>query len=393
MGRKKNQRMNSLRLKYLLLVFTSVFLRGLNVSCQDNNHEQTNYDFTQVDEIIQSAIKDSAFPGSVVLVSKDRKIIYEKSFGHLTYDDTSAAVNINTIYDIASLTKVIATTTAVMICYDKNLFSLNDPVAKYIPEFAQNGKENVTVKNLLLHNSGLPAFKRFYKNYSSADEVINDIYRTPLSYETGSKTVYSDLGFIILAKIVEQVTGKRFDTFCNEEIFNPLQMNSTFFNPPDSLKYKIAPTEFDNNWRNKLVWGKAHDETASLLNGVAGHAGLFSTAKDISNLLQLLLDDGTFDGNQIIKSATVKLFTTRYSDKSTRALGWDTKSTKKSSAGNLFDITSFGHTGFTGTSVWVDPTKEVFVVFLTNRIYPTRENKKLYEVRPLLHNAVINALD
>lgn len=320
--------MNNYKLIFIVRVFVIATLFGLNVSCQNNKHQQSENNFTQVDEIILSAIKDSAFPGAVVLVSKDRKIIYEKSFGHLTYNDTSATVTKNTIYDIASLTKVIATTTAAMICYDNNLFLLDDPVAKYIPEFSQNGNEKVTIKNLLLHNSGLPAFKRFYKNYSSADEVIKDIYKTPLSYETGSKTVYSDLGFITLAKIVEQVTGKRFDAFCKEKIFIPLQMNSTFFNPADSLLYKIAPTEYDNYWRNELVWGEVHDETASLLNGVSGHAGLFSTAKDISNLLLLLLNDGTFNGHQIIKSATVKLFTTRYSDKSTRALGWDTKSGK-----------------------------------------------------------------
>jgi len=385
--------MNSLSIKYILLVFAVVFLIGFNVSCQNNKYQQSEYDFIQVDDIIQSAINDSAFPGAVVLISKDGGKIYEKAFGHLTYDDTSAAVTKNTIYDIASLTKVIATTTAVMICYDKNLFSLDDPVVKYLPEFSQNGKEKVTIKNLLLHNSGLPAFKRFYKNFSSADEIIKDIYKTPLSYEQGSKTVYSDLGFITLTKIVEQVTGKRFDVFCKEEIFNPLQMNSTFFNPPDSLIHKIAPTEYDNYWRNKLVWGEVHDETASLLNGVAGHAGLFSTAGDISNLLQLLLNRGTFNDHQIIKPETVKFFTTRYSDESTRALGWDTKSMEKSSAGKLFDITSFGHTGFTGTSVWVDPLRKLFVVFLTNRVYPTRENKKLYKVRPALHDAVINALD
>jgi CubicO group peptidase (beta-lactamase class C family) len=385
--------MSSLRLKYMLVIFAAVLLCGLNVSCQDNKQLQSEYNFTRVDEIIMSAIKDSAFPGAVVLISKDGNIIYEKAFGHLTYDDTSATATLNTIYDIASLTKVIATTTAVMICYDKKLFSLDDPVAKYIPEFAQNGKEKVTIKNLLLHNSGLPAFKRFYKNYSSAGEVINDIYKTPLSYEPGSKTVYSDLGFITLARIVEQVTGKGFDVFCKEEFFILLQMNSTFFNPPDSLQYKIAPTEYDNYWRNKLVWGKVHDETSALLNGVAGHAGLFSTAEDISNLLQLLLTGGTFKEHQIIKPMTVKLFTTRYSDKSTRALGWDTKSEEKSSAGNLFDITSFGHLGFTGTSVWVDPTRELFVVLLTNRVYPTRKNKKLFKVRPLLQDAVINALD
>jgi CubicO group peptidase (beta-lactamase class C family) len=170
-------------------------------------------------------------------------------------------------------------------------------------------------------------------------------------------------------------------------------MNSTYFNPPDSLKYKMAPTEIDNYWRNRLVWGTVHDETASLMEGVAGHAGLFSTANDISNLLQMLLNRGTYNGLQLIKPETIQLFTRRFSAQSTRALGWDTKSAKGSSAGELFDITSFGHTGFTGTSIWVDPTKELFVIFLTNRVHPTRENKKLYKIRPVLHNAIMESID
>jgi len=385
--------MSSIRFKHIISAALTTLLFVLNVSCQSNLQQQNQFDFSQVDEVIQTAIKDSAFPGAVVFISKDGNLIYKKGFGHLIYDDTSAAVTINTIYDLASLTKVIATTTAAMICYNNNLFSLDDPVAKYLPEFSQNGKEKVTIKNLLLHNSGLPASRPFYHLYSSADEVIKDLFETPLIYESGKKTVYSDLGMITLAKVIEKVSGRTFSAFCKEKIFNPLQMNSTYFNPPDSLRYKIAPTEYDNYWRNELVWGKVHDETSSLLNGVAGHAGLFSTAEDISNLLQLLLSEGTFDGRQIIKPETVKLFTTRNSDVSTRALGWDTKSERHSTAGDLFDITSFGHTGFTGTSVWVDPTRDLFVVLLTNRVYPTRENKKLYKVRPALHDAVIIALD
>ncbi len=385
--------MNDLILKYLLLTFLLALLFVFNVSCQDNSHQNNRYDFTNIDEVIQSAITDSAFPGAVILVSKEGKIIYEKAFGHLSYDDTSAVVTTNTIYDIASLTKVIATTTAAMICYDRNLFDIDDPVSNYIPEFAQNGKENVTIKNLLLHNSGLPSFKPFYKKYSSPDEVISDIYSTPLQYQPGTKTVYSDLGIITLAKVIEKVTGKSLDDFSQEEIFKPLDMNSTYFNPPDSLKYKIAPTEYDDYWRNKLVWGKVHDETAFMLNGVAGHAGLFSTASDISHLLLMLLNKGNYNSKQIIKGKTIQLFTKRYSQQSTRALGWDTKSNTGSSAGDLFDSTSFGHLGFTGTSVWVDPTRNLFVIFLTNRVYPTRENKKLHKVRPALHNAIIKAIE
>ena len=385
--------MNNLILKYLLLTFLLALLFGFNVSCQDNNHQNNRYDFTKIDKVIQSAITDNAFPGAVVLVSKEGKIIYEKAFGHLTYDDTSAVVTTNTIYDIASLTKVIVTTTAAMICYDRNLFDIDDTVSNYIPDFALNGKENVTIKNLLLHNSGLPSFKPFYKKYSSPDDVISDIYSTPLQYKPGTKTIYSDLGIITLAKVIERVTGKSLDDFSQEEIFKPLDMNSTYFNPPDSLKYKIAPTEYDDYWRNKLVWGEVHDETASMLNGVAGHAGLFSTASDISHLLLMLLDEGNYSSKRIINTETIQLFTKRYSQQSTRALGWDTKSNTGSSAGDLFDSTSFGHLGFTGTSVWIDPTRDLFVVFLTNRVYPTRENKKLYKVRPALHNTIIKAIE
>ena len=214
-----------------------------------------------------------------------------------------------------------------------------------------------------------------------------------LEYKTGTKTVYSDLGMIVLGKLIEKATGKKLDQFCNEEIFKPLKMNDTYFNPPDSLRYKIAPTEYDDNWRNRLVWGKVHDENAALLGGVAGHAGIFSTANDLSHLLLMLLNGGSYNNDQLIKPETIQLFTKGYSEQSTRALGWDTKSAKGSSAGDYFDITSFGHTGFTGTSIWVDPTKNLFVIFLTNRVHPTRDNKKLYKIRPALHKAIMESFD
>ena len=239
----------------------------------------------------------------------------------------------------------------------------------------------------------MPSYKRFYGKYNSAEELVDALYSIELEYDTGTKTVYSDLGMIVLGKLIEKVTGKTLDQFCKEEIFQPLRMNNTYFNPPDSLRYKIAPTEYDNYWRNRLVWGTVHDENSALLDGVAGHAGVFSTANDISHLLQMLLNGGTYNGIQLIDPETIQLFTKRYSAQSTRALGWDTKSATRSSAGELFDITSFGHTGFTGTSIWVDPTKKLFVVFLTNRVHPTRENKKLYKIRPALHNAIMESSD
>ena len=380
-----------LKIKNIFLFFSIIAV--VSTSCAQQEYENKKFNFQVVDSIIKNGIIDHAFPGAIVLISKDDKIIYEKAFGHLTYSDTSAIVSTSTMYDIASLTKVIATTTAAMICYDKKLFTLDDPVSKYIPEFAKNGKENVTIKNLLLHNSGLPASKQFYKKRPTKDEIIRDIYLLPLNYETSTKTVYSDLGMIVLAKVIEKVTGKKFDEFCQENIFIPLQMNSTMFNPPDSIRYKIAPTENDNYWRHRVIWGEVHDENSSLLGGIAGHAGLFSTAEDIAKLLSMLSSNGKYDGLQIIDSSTVNLFTKRYSEKSTRALGWDTKSEENSSAGSLFDITSFGHTGFTGTSAWIDPTRKLFVIFLTNRVYLTRENNKIYKIRPALYDAIIKAID
>ena len=384
-------------MKKIFLILTLLTLIAVIAVCNNSNEEKSaltsGNKFEKIDSVIAHAINDSAFPGAVVLVSKDGEVIYEKGFGHFTYDESSSKVSTTTIYDIASLTKVIATTTAAMICIDKNLFNLDDPVYKYIPEFSENGKENILIKNLLLHNSGLAAWKKFYDKNLDADSIIKNIYAITPEYPAGTKEIYSDLGIIVLGKLIESVTKKWLDQFCYEEIFIPLKMDNTYFNPPDSVKYKIPPTEVDKYWRNKLVQGEVHDETSSLLGGVAGHAGLFSTAEDLSNLIQMLLDEGKYNGKQLIKAETVKLFTTKFSSESTRALGWDAKSEIKSSAGSKFSKTSFGHTGFTGTSIWIDPVRKLFVVFLTNRVYPSRENKKIINVRPKLHDAVIDAIE
>jgi len=377
----------------LILLSLATIIAVCNNSYQDKPVPTHGDKFADIDSVIVRAIEDSAFPGAVVLVLQDGDVIYEKGFGHFTYDESSSKVCTTTIYDLASLTKVIATTTAAMICTDRNLFQLDDPVYKHIPEFSENGKEAITIKNLLLHNSGLPAWKKFYNKNLDADSIIKNIYSTKPEYPAGTKTVYSDLGIIVLGKLIETVTEKKLDQFCNEKIFIPLKMNNTYYNPPDSVKYNIPPTEIDKHWRKKLVQGEVHDETSLLLGGVAGHAGLFSTAEDLSKLCRLMLNEGKYNGQQFIKPETVKLFTRKYSPKSTRALGWDTKSATRSSAGNKFSKTSFGHTGFTGTSIWIDPERKLFVVFLTNRIYPSRENKKIINVRPKLHNAVINAID
>ncbi len=361
-------------------------------SLTESNHKEIN--FSSVDKIIQKGIQDSAFPGAVLLIAQNGKVLHKKAFGHLIYDPTSAPMQTNTIFDLASVTKVIATTTATMLCFDRGLFKLDDKVAKYLPKFAAQGKQNIAIRNLLLHNSGLPPFKRFYLTSKNSNEVIADILNTKLDYKPGTKTVYSDLGIITLGKIIEKVTKKSLDKFCADEIFLPLGMTETFFNPPKEFKNRCAPTENDTYWRKRLLIGEVHDEASAMLGGVAGHAGLFSTADDLSKLLQMLLQKGMYQGKQYIKPSTVELFIKKQSEQSSRALGWDTKvSEGYSSAGSLFSDLSYGHTGYTGTSVWTDPTRNLFVILLTNRVYPTRENTKLIRLRPVIHDAVIESLN
>ncbi len=381
------QMLNKIIFIYLL------FLIFISSGCAQQKTENKKYNFSEVDSVIYNGINEIAFPGAALLINLDGKTIYKKGFGKFTYDSDAPIVKTSTIYDLASLTKVIATTTAAMICIDKKYFKLDDKVEKYISEFGTDGKENVTIRNLLLHNSGLTAWKKFYDKTLTKNQILSDIYSSKLEYKTGSKTVYSDLGMIILGKVIEKVANTTLDKFCKKEIFEPLGMNNTYFNPPDSVKYRIPPTENDTYWRDRLIKGEVHDETASLLGGVSGHAGLFSNVEDIKKFLLMILSKGVYQDKRIINSATVEQFTKKQSNESSRALGWDTKSETGSSAGNLFSENAFGHTGFTGTSIWVDPARNLFVVFLTNRVYPSRENNKLLSIRPELHNAVIRAID
>jgi len=361
-------------------------------SLSESSIRQRN--FSSVDEIIQKSIRDSAFPGAVLLIAQNGKILHKKAFGRFTYDQSSALMQTNTLFDLASVTKVIATTTAAMLCFDRGLLKLDDKVVKYFPQFGVQGKKNITIKNLLLHTSGLPPFIRFYLTCKNKEEVLQKIFTAKLEYPTGAKTVYSDLGIIVLGKIIEKITKKSLDTFCTDEIFLPLGMTETCFNPAKELRDRCAPTENDTYWRHRQLVGEVHDEASSLLGGVAGHAGLFSTADDLSKLLQMLLQKGMYQGRQFIKPATVELFTSRQSNGSTRALGWDTKLGEEfSSAGHLFSNLSYGHTGYTGTSVWTDPTRKLFVILLTNRVYPSRENNKLIRLRPVIHDAVIRTLE
>jgi beta-N-acetylhexosaminidase len=347
-----------------------------------------------VDAVVRRAVRDSAFPGAVLLVARRGVVVHEQAYGAFEYTPYAPIVEQTSIYDLASVTKVIATTSAVMRLIDEGKLSLDDPVVRYIPAFGQAGKQHITVYNLMVHNSGLPAWRKFYEFCDSPGCVLDSVYATPLIYHTGDSTLYSDLGLITTGKIIEAITGTTLDRYVDSVFFKPLGMRSTFYNPPAGVLGRVVPTEVDTYWKRTglPVRGRVHDENAATLGGVSGHAGLFSTASELAIFLQMLLNDGVYDGVRYLQPSTIRRFTSQQSASSSRAIGWDTKSPVGSFAGDVAPRTTFLHTGFTGTSVMVDRDNQIIVVFLTNRVNPTRESHKISEVRPAVHNAVYRAL-
>jgi beta-glucosidase-like glycosyl hydrolase/CubicO group peptidase (beta-lactamase class C family) len=359
--------------------------------------------FQSAYEVIESAIADKAFPGATLAVGYQGKVAIH-AFGELSYDAHAPAVTEETKYDIASLTKVVATTTLVAKLVEGDFpvpLDLDAKVERYLPEWSGNTQESpqqkewrsrVTVRHLLTHTSGLPPFKEYWRTSKGKQDTLSRIFAEPLDYEPGTKEVYSDLGIILMAEIVERLTGRTLDDLANTYIFDPLKMSNTMFRPPKKLWPQIAPTEIDNNLRHRLLQGEVHDENAAVIGGVSGHAGLFSTAPDLAAFCQMLLNGGTYAHQRILRRATIAQFTApQQLSAGTRALGWVVP-TEGSSSGHFFSPHSFGHTGFTGTSIWIDPDRDLFVVLLTNRVNPTRENQKIAKVRPALHDAVMESL-
>jgi CubicO group peptidase (beta-lactamase class C family) len=370
--------------------------------------QKKKFDFSPVDAIIENAIRAHDFPSAVLVVGDSNDVIYQNSYGRLTYEDDAKPTTMSTIYDLASVTKVIATTSAIMRLYDEGKIDLDAPVAKYIPQFAVNDKGDITVRNLLLHNSGLPAWTPFYQLYTTADEVRNAIYSCEKEYPTGTKTVYSDYNAVILGDLVKVISNVRLDLYSKEFVFLPLGMMDTGYLLPTSLDYRIAPTEYDTYWRNELLKGYVHDETAAMLEGVSGNAGLFSTGPDLYKFMKMMLKDGRYIDerkmpaktieSQLFSPQTVVLFTTKATGlgyDNTRALGWDTKPEAAKyppQCGNKFSQNCFGHTGYTGTSVWCDRDKNLIIIFLTNRIYPKRGNEEIKNIRPEVYDKVCEIL-
>ena len=365
----------------------------------------------EIDATILDAIADSATPGAALAIGRHGRLVRLRGYGDLDWIDHTPA-SATSIYDLASLTKVIGTTTAVMILVDEGRLSLDDRVVDHLPWWSRGDdrKASVTVHQLLVHRAGLPAFRRWFFEIEGRDAYRDAIADEALESEPGGETVYSDIGVMTVALIVESVTGQRLDGFLEERVFGPLGMADTGFLPSGDLLARIAPTEMDTTWRGELVRGRVHDENADAYGGVAGHAGLFSTAADLAVFADLMLRLGAVpacdaqspdgapcpvsrpDSRRVVSEATVAEFTTRADPASSRAIGWDTPS-GRSSAGDLFSERSFGHTGFTGTSIWMDPDRDLFVVLLTNRVNPTRDNSLHVPLRRRVHDLAALAVE
>lgn len=348
--------------------------------------------------VVSRAVADGAFPGGVLAVGYRGEVAI-RVFGKQTYAAGATPVRADTLYDVASLSKVIVTTTLIARLTEAaqgGRVELDAPISRYLPEWLSgpnpDWRRAVTVRHLLTHTSGLPPHQPFYKTCKSKAEVVEKIMVEPLVTAPGAKEAYSDLGVILLGEITERLTGKTLDTLAREQIFNPLGMKDTMYNPPKNLLPRIAPTEVDNDYRKRLVHGVVHDENAFAMGGVAGHAGVFSTAGDLSAFCQMLLNGGIYNHHRFLRRSTLDEFTSAQAvSGGSRGLGWAVP-TEGSSSGHYFSKNSFGHTGFTGTSIWIDPQKELFVILLTNRVHPTRENHKIQEVRIGVADAAVEGL-
>jgi len=275
---------------------------------------------------------------------------------------------------------------------DEGSLDLDRPLRDFFPKFTGGLKERVTVRHLLTHSSGMDWWAPLYLEAHSMPEYLNRIIPMELKYEPGTQSVYTDLGVMMLGEILERVSGDDLNTFARQRLFEPMKMRDTGFKPPESMKPRIAPTEFDHEWRKRLVWGEVHDENAAALGGVAPHAGLFGTAPDLARFAAMLLNGGVFENHRYIAPETLRRFTALAGvPGSSRALGWDTPS-GVSSSGTLMSKRAYGHTGFTGTSMWMDPETGVFVIILTNRVHPSRENNLIREARPQIADAVMRGL-
>jgi CubicO group peptidase (beta-lactamase class C family) len=373
--------------------------------------------FSAAFAVLREAIEQRAFRAASISVTHTGNLLALKSFGQITHEsgappmgppplsrrslarqggDFDFAVTTTTLFDLASVTKAVATTTMAAILYERGLLELDAPVVGTIPEILADScgksdprRRDITFRMLLAHSSGLPAYEKLFLRAHTRDELLRAAFTTPLSADPGTRAEYSDIGFIILGTALERLAEESIDRFCQREIFGPLAMASTTFKPPTEARHKIPPTANDQTFRNRIIQGEVQDENAFVLGGVSGHAGLFATAHDIAIFAHAVIQGG----RPILNPETVATFTRRETGPpgTSRALGWDTPSAP-SQSGKHFGPASYGHLGYTGTSLWIDPDRELSITLLTNRSWPDCSNQAIKQVRPKFHDAVVESL-
>ena len=347
--------------------------------------------FARAFELIQQAIADHAFPAASVAITHHGNLVGLKAFGRFTYDPDSPEATTSTVFDLASVTKAVATTSMAMILYERGLLDLDLPVAAVVAEFAGEDprRDAVTLRMLLAHSSGLPAYEKLFLRAKTRDELVSAAFATPLTVNPGAKAEYSDVGFIILGVALERIAEESLERFCQHEVFGPLAMTRTAFKPPSAWRGSIAPTVNDQSFRHRVIQGEVQDENACVMGGVAGHAGVFASAEDLAIFAHAMLAGG----RPVLRPETVALFARRESSPpgTSRGLGWDTPSSP-SQSGKYFSAHSFGHLGYTGTSLWIDPERQLSVSLLTNRTWPDCGNQAIKQLRPKFHDAVIESL-
>ena len=361
------------------------------------------HQFAAAYSILEQAVAERAFPGAAFSVLARGEVLALDGVGGFTYDQPTERVRPSTVYDLASITKVLATTSMAMLLYQSGKLFLEQPLAQILPTFAQGeatdgARHQVTLRMLLAHASGLPGYVRLFAGTRDPQELLDACLRLPLESAPGSRAEYSDPGFILLGHALEVIAGEGLEAFCAREVFAPLSMTSTCFRPPADWRSAIPPTEEDSTFRHRIIQGEVQDENCFVLGGVGGHAGLFSNALDPLLYAQCLLGKHgspglTPRGKQLFAPETIQLFTTRAGlpPGSSRALGWDTPS-QPSSSGRFFSTHSAGHLGYAGTSLWIDFDRQVTIVLVTNRTWPDRQSQAIRTVRPAFHDAVMQAL-
>lgn len=347
--------------------------------------------FHRAFDILRSGIVQHAFPGASIAIARNGKLLAHKQLGHFTYDPASPLVEPQTVYDLASVTKVVATTPACMILHERGQLKLEQPLVDLLPTFAgdDSRRQRITLRMLLAHSSGLPAYVKLFQTAHNKEELVRQALEVPLTGDPGTRAEYSDIGFILLGEALERIMGEPLDRFCQREISSRLSLSSLVFNPKE-WKSLIPPTEDDRTFRKRVIQAEVNDENAFVMGGVAGHAGCFSTALDVSVFAQHMLLGGT----PLVRPETLAIFTRReeFPSKTSRALGWDTPS-QSSQSGKYFSSRSYGHLGYTGTSLWIDPERQLSVTLLTNRTWPGRGSQLIKQIRPAFHDAVIEAIE